>query len=145
MKGEYNTYLNGQFVKVYSLEDCIAAIQCRVQDNENQIQHLIEENCKLKEENFKDKELKKMQEQLSLMKEEYYLGFPITKEEHTAIEKWKENHEATKHNLTTPNLRMKACGVSGGRYSYHFVPTAIGTSGVIRCSCGAEFQFQEIG
>ena len=27
----------------------------------------------------------------------------------------------------------------------NFVPTSIGTSGVIKCSCGAEFEFQEIG
>ena len=71
--------------------------------------------------------------------------FPISKDEENAIEEWKKKHDEDVHGLTTNNLRMKAEGVSGGRYSYHFVPTALGTSGVIKCSCGAKFEFQEIG
>ena len=49
------------------------------------------------------------------------------------------------HGLTSDRLRTKAEGRSCSRYSYKFVPTVLGTSGVIRCHCGATFEFQKIG
>ena len=87
------------------------------------------------DENEEIKELKKR------LREESYKnlnGFPITEDELKAINEWKEKHEAEVHNGSS------YAGAIGGRYSYHFVPTSIGTSGTIRCSCGAEFEFQEI-
>lgn len=86
-----------------------------------------------------------MQQELNKMQKEYILGFPITEEENKKILRWQKMHEATAHKATNAKQRMHLQGVSGGRYSYHFVPTALGTSGVVRCSCGAEFEFQEIG
>ena len=56
-----------------------------------------------------------------------------------------KKHDAKVHGWTDNKMRMKAEGVSGGRYSYRFVPTSLGTSGVIRCHCGAKFEFQKIG
>ena len=145
--GEYGTYdtETGEFTQVYELEKCLRAIRVRNSDNERHIKYLEEENKKLKENNYKDEELSKMKQQLDEMQKDYWRGFPISKDEENAIEKKKKKHDEDVHGLTTNNLRMKAEGVSGGRYSYHFVPTALGTSGVIKCSCGAKFEFQEIG
>ena len=145
--GEYSTYdtETGEFTQVYELEKCLRAIRVRNSDNERHIKYLEEENKKLKENNYKDEELSKMKQQLDEMQKDYWRGFPISKDEENAIEEWKKKHDEDVHGLTTNNLRMKAEGVSGGRYSYHFVPTALGTSGVIKCSCGAKFEFQEIG
>lgn len=142
---EYGTYFNGEYTHVYELEDCIRAIRCRNEDNEKRIKHLEEENRKLKAENHKDEEIQKMQSELDKMQKDYYRGFPISEKEAEAIESWKKKHEKEDHGLTNDNMRLKAQGVSGGCYSYHFVPTALGTSGVVRCHCGAEFEFQEIG
>lgn len=142
---EYSTYYNGEFVHVYELDKCLKAIQCRNEDNEKRIKYLAEENRKLREEYSKDKEIQKMQEELDEMKNDYWRGFPITKSEEKAIEEWKKKHDEDIHGWTTDALRMKAEGCSGGRYSYKFVPTALGTSGVVRCHCGAEFEFQKIG
>lgn len=142
---EYTTYFNGEYTNVYDLDDCLRAIKCRNQDNEEAIEYLRKENKKLKEENYKDDELQKMKQQLEKMKADYWRGFPITEDEKKAIEEWKKKHEEKIHGLITDKMRLRAQGVSGGRYSYHFVPSALGTSGVIRCSCGAEFEFQEIG
>ena len=125
---EYSTFYDGEWTQVYDLNKCIRAIQCRNADNEKRIECLEEENRKLKEEYSKDKEIQKMQERLNKMQRDYWRGFPITEAEEKAIEEWKKKH----------------CCCSGGRYSYHFVPTELGTSGVIRCHCGAEFEFQEI-
>ena len=88
------------------------------------------------DENEEIKELKRR------LREESYKnlnGFPITEEEVKAIEEWKVKHEKEAHNGSS------YAGAIGGRYSYHFVPTSIGTSGTIKCICGAEFEFQEIG
>ena len=142
---EYSTYYNGEWTNVYDLEDCIRAIQCRNADNEKRIKYLEEENRKLKEEYNKDEEVQKLQERLDKMQKDYWRGFPITETEEKTIEKWKKEHDRKVHGWTTDKMRMKAEGCSGGRYSYNFVPTSIGVSDVIRCHCGAEFEFQEIG
>lgn len=140
----YMTYYNGEYTNVYKLEDCVRAILCRNKNNENRIKYLEEENKLLKEESYKDNELQKMKEKLDRMEKDYWRGFPISKEEEVAIEEWKKKHDEEEHNIKTLDDRLRAGGCIGGRYSYHFVPTSIGTSGVVRCSCGAEFKFQEI-
>jgi hypothetical protein len=78
------------------------------------------------------------------LQENYYRGFPISKDEQDAIEAWKIQHDLEVHKLDTLSKRMKVSGVSGGRYTYHFLPTSIGVSGTIECSCGAKFEFQKI-
>ena len=141
----YSTYYDGKWTQVYNLDDCIRAIQCRNADNERRIKYLEEENRKLKEEYSKDEEIQKMQERLDKMQKDYWRGFPITEAEEKTIEEWKKKHDEEVHGWTTDRMRMKAGGCSGGRYSYHFVPTALGISGVVRCHCGAKLEFQEIG
>ena len=143
---EYSKYdtESGEFTHVYDLEECLRAIRVRNSDDENRIKYLEEENKKLKEDNYKDTELQNIKQQLEKMKKDYWRGFPISEDEEESIEEWKKKHDEKVHGYTK-EMRMKAEGVSGGRYSYRFCPTALGTSGVIRCSCGAEFEFQEIG
>lgn len=142
---KYVTYYDGKYTEVYKLDDCIRAILCRNKNNEDIIKRLEEENKKLKDENWASKELQKMKKEYEEMESDYYRGFPITEKEAELISSWKKKHEEEVHGLTTEAKRLKAAGTIGGRYSYHFVPTSIGTSGVVRCSCGAEFEFREIG
>lgn len=142
---EYITYHNGGFMQVYDFDKCIKSIKQRNADNESEIKRLTEENRKLREEYSKDEEIQKMQEQLDKMKKEYWRGFPITEDEEDAIEEWKKKHDEEVHGYITDSMRMKAEGCCGGRYLYSFCPTSIGVSGVIKCNCGAKFQFQEIG
>lgn len=112
---------------------------------------LEEENQRLKSENYKDEELHKMQEEVEKIKKKMEAtrkdsrrGFPISEEEARAIREWKEEHEKEVHGLTSTAMRMKASGCSGGRYTYRFVPTTIGTVGEVVCSCGASFTFQDL-
>lgn len=145
MSREYYTHYNGEYTHVYPLDDCIKAIKCRNDNNEKRIKYLEEENRKLKEKYNKDEEIQKMQQRLNEMQKDYYRGFPISEKEEKKISEWKEKHDVEAHGLNTLNKKLKAGGCIGGRYSYHFVPTSIGVSGTVRCSCGAEFEFQEIG
>ena len=142
----YYTHYKGEYIQVLPVEECVKSILSRIESYEDTIERLKEENKKLKDEVWKDEELQNMKEQLDKMKSDYNRGFNITEEEDIAIKEWKKKHEEEVHGLTTPMTRLKAQGVSGGRYSYIFYPTAIGCSGVIRCdACGKEFVFCELG
>ena len=123
------------------LEKCFDVIRKKNKRQEDRIKYLEEENKKLKDEQYKDEELLKMKNSLDRMKEEYRLGFPITKEEKESIDKWIEKHEREKHGLVTNELRKKASGAIGGRYFYKFIPTSIGVIGEIYCHCGEKFCF----
>lgn len=128
-----------------NINECLDYIREIVNSNEQTIEALKKRNNELLDEHYKDKALSEMKEQYEKMQENYYRGFPISEEEDLAIEKWQKEHDEKIHGLTDDRLRMKAGGVSGGRYSYRFIPTSIGVSGTVRCSCGAEFEFQKIG
>lgn len=143
----YSTYdtETGEFTEVCELEDCLKAIRVRNKDNEKRIEALEKENKMLREEHYKDNVIQELQQKLRKMQDNYYRGFPITEIQMNNINNWKKEHDEKVHGYNTDKKRLNAEGVSGGRYSYHFVPTAIGTSGVVRCNCGAEFEFQEIG
>ena len=87
------------------------------------------------------KKLTEIKELKKRLREESYKnlnGFPITEEEVKVIEEWQKKHEEEVHNGSS------YAGAIGGRYSYSFTPTSIGTFGVVKCSCGAEFEFQKI-
>lgn len=144
---EYGTFdtETGEYIHVYDLDACLKAIHMRNKKNEDKIKLLEEENKKLKDKHYKNNEIQRIQHELNKMQKDYYRGFPISEKEEKNIKDWERKHDERVHGLITNKLKMKAQGVSGGRYSYHFVPTALGTSGVVRCSCGAEYIFQEIG
>ena len=52
------------------------------------IEHLEKENKRLKSDAYKDEELTKMKSEYDRMKEDYFLGFPISKEEWEKIKVW---------------------------------------------------------
>ena len=128
-----------------NVKECLELIEKENDRNKTYIKYLQEENKKLKDEHYKDEKVQEMQEKLAKMEKEWRRGFPITEQEEKSIEEWVKNHEAKVHGLTTDKMRLAAQGAAGGRYTYIFLPTSLGTSGVIKCSCGAEFEFQKIG
>lgn len=97
---------------------------------------IINENLRKENEQHRNKTyekgyVSKLREENKRLKEDYYRGFPISKEEKEAIDKWTTEH-------------YKICSRIGG-CNYHFYPTELGVAGVVQCSCGAKFEFQEIG
>lgn len=126
-------------IKMDNFNKHIKEIVAIVEAQDAVITALREENEFLKNKYDENEEIKELKRRL---REETYKnlnGFPITEEEVKAIEEWQKKHEKEVHNSSS------YAGAIGGRYSYHFVPTSIGTSGTIKCICGAEFEFQEIG
>ena len=109
-----------------------------------QNRRLNEENCRLKNENYKNEELSGMRRQLEKMQKDYYRGFPISEEEQKSIREWMDKHDEEVHNCRTLKDKLRRGGCVGGTYKYEFIPTSIGAIGIVKCSCGAEFIFQEI-
>lgn len=99
--------------------------------------YLRKENERLKSEVYKDEELAKMKSEYDRMKEDYFRGFPISEEEHKKINEWIDE-QMKKH----PGIG----GAIGGRFTYEFLPTGIGTAGtIIDGFTGEKFNFQELG
>lgn len=99
-------------------------------------EYLEEEIKRIKSDTYKDEELSKMKEDYERMKKNYYRGFPISEKEEDKIDKW-QNKIIEKYPANT--------GAIGGRFIYKFLPTSIGTSGLIIDSVSGEtFEFQEI-
>lgn len=128
-----------------NINECLEKIKEEVEIKDRTIRRLREENKKLKDETYKDTELQEMKKTFDKLFADYSRSFPISEEEWESIGAWMRSHEEEVHNIKTDEQRMRAQGCSGGRYSYIFTPTGLGISGVVRCSCGAEFEFQEIG
>lgn len=141
---EYRTYCDGEFCTVYDLDDALRAIKVRVKNNEETIERLREENLRLKEEAYKDNELSYMKKELIRIRADYNRGYPISKEENKKIEAWKRKHLAEAHGAKTSTERLEVDGAIGGVFKYEFIPTSIGVIGKVKCSCGAEFTFQEL-
>ena len=129
----------------FSIDEYCEELKNEFDRKENLIQSLREENKKLKEGIWEKEEVAFYKKRYKEMEERYYRGFPISKEEQKEIEEWKDKHEREVHKADTFEKKLALHGVSGGRYTYIFTPTALGTSGEIQCSCGQTFEFQEIG
>lgn len=91
------------------------------------------------EEFNKDEEIVRLQKQIEQNREraKNTITFSITPEQVEAIRAWKKEHEAEAHGGS------EYAGAIGGRYTYEFTPTSIGTFGRIRCGCGAKFDFDD--
>lgn len=120
-----------------NLDKAMKTIQQVFEHNQDTINRLITENNKLKDAAYKDNELADMKKSYNEMQEDYWRGFPISKEEKDFIDEWTKDHLIKKHSDTY-------CGVIGGRFTYEFTPTSIGVVGKIKCICGEEFTFQDL-
>ena len=127
-----------------TIDTFVEDIKHELQGKDIRIEYLEEQNQKLRDEKYKDNELLRMEAELKAMKEDYYRGFPISEEEQKSIREWMDKHDEEVHHARTLGDKLKLGGCCGGRYTYKFTPTSIGTIGTVKCSCGAELIFQEI-
>ena len=98
-------------------------------------ERLHEENKKLKDEHYKDEELARLKAEVVKLEDKCLAGFSISEEEMTKITSWRVQHEQAH-----PMCRTAI----GGRYVYEFIPTSLGVTGTIRCTCGDHFDFRTI-
>lgn len=122
-----------------------ASIRKLVGDAQRNAAIAMEEMKALRDEKWKDKELESMSERLSQALSDCYRGFPISESEEISIQIWKDQHYTNQHGADTPDKRIRMQGVSGGLFSYIFLPTSIGVSGVCRCNSCYRKALKEVG
>ena len=139
IKNRYTFYNveKDEHIVVHPFEECLMALQKRYKDAEAAIEKLEKENKALKDEHYKDGELQRLQEELTSLKGDLSRGFPISEEEQEKIREWQRKHEEEAHGVTNVTA-------IGGKYTYEFIPTSIGTFGSVKCTCGAKFDFKEV-
>lgn len=102
---------------------------------ENYILSLESELRTLKDEKWKDKEVHRLKEENERLRQANLNGFPISENQHKLILEWMDQHYTNRHQAPAGSKRRIGMqGVSGGLFTYIFLPTAIGTSGVCRCN-----------
>lgn len=135
-------YKNGNFQEIVDVDTICNSIKELVDSADRRAQRANTELEKLLNEKWKDEELQEMKAKLAEMKASYYQGFPISDSEDEAIKNWKDQHYTNQHNAPDMTSRIQMQGVSGGLFTYIFLPTSIGTSGTCRCnSCYKKAQF----
>lgn len=127
-----------------TIDTFVEDIKSELQGKDIRIKYLEKQNQELRDEKYKDNELSRMESELKTMKEDYYRGFPISEEEQKSIREWMNKHDEKVHHARTLGDKLKLGGCCGGRYTYEFTPTSIGTIGTVKCSCGAKFTFQDM-
>ena len=140
----FTTDENEKYLEIPTTEDLCKIITTKIDGLYKNIEYLEAENKQLKDEAYSSSEMKTMKEELEQMEKDYYRGFPISEEENDKIQNWIHKHDEEKHHAKNLEDRLRLEGVSGGRFTYRFVPTTLGTIGYLRCSCGDEFCFKTI-
>ena len=125
-------------------DDCLKRLAELADSSRSRIEALKKENDRLRSEAYKDEELARMKKERDEALADLRRGFGVYEEEEDAIRAWTERHDAEVHRADTVEKRIRLGGVSGGRFTYSFIPTGLGTIGKIRCSCGAEFLFRDL-
>ena len=132
------TTVNGKTIPVFmsnkELKEHLNAIEYNMTKLKEANDSLVEKNTALKDEHYKDKELQQMHDKLNKAIGDLNRGFPLSLEEADLIENWKDQHMTNIHKASTVEQRMKLNGVSGGRWTYVFTPTGIGTFASCRCN-----------
>ena len=115
-----------------SIESILHVLQEQFSRQEIEIERLCQENTKLKKGIWKEEEVARLKHEYDRMKEDYYRGFPISKEEKALINEFMNQHKGY-------------YGAIGGGFTYQFLPTSIGVSGTIIASNGDKLEFRELG
>lgn len=118
------------FFNQYTFDELLEKLKAKYEWLKLHKERVEKENEQHRNKTYEIGYVSKLREENKRLKEDYRRGFPISKEEKEAINKWANEH-------------YKTCKQRG--YSYHFYPTELGVAGVVQCSCGAKFEFQEIG
>ena len=133
MNDELNLDKEGSIWIMESIEEDLKRVYHHFRSITNENERLRKKNEELKSEAYKDEELLKMKTEYDSMKEDYYRGFPITKEEESKINEW------------VSKLPPANTGTIGGRFKYVFYPTSIGTSAkIVDGVTGQELTFRDL-
>lgn len=126
---------NGEFLRVEDLDTVCEQLRSIFDDQAAENSRLRENLQAITDEKWKDEELQKLKKERDEAFADMYRGFSITQLEQDKINTWKKEHDEKQHGLKTDMDRCRAGGAIGGRYSFDFTGTGIGTFGT--CYCGS--------
>ena len=132
----------GKMLHVHTFDECIAILNHRYNRMKENLYHANQEIKKLLSEHYKDEEITRLKKRIEELEATPEYGFQISAKQYEQIREWMVQHDLEKHNCSK-NKRHNLDGAIGGRYTYSFVPTTIGTIGSVQCSCGDKFTFME--
>ena len=115
----------------YQSQNIVNDLLKRLRQLELSVENLKKENAELKSEHYKDEQLSNMKDKLNKMEKEYYRGFPITENEETQINKFKDKYR-------------KYYGAIGGAFTYKFTPTSIGVIGEVIAPNSESLVFKDL-
>ena len=107
--------------------DVLKRIGKQYEEQEKEIKELKNKLNEYDAEVAKSETIQLMKHKIAQMHKKYYQTFYLTKEEHEEVREWMKNHNALIH-------KNIGSGAIGGRYSYEFCPTGIGTFPTIYCN-----------
>lgn len=121
------------------LKESIKWLQSRYDDARETIN-------KMKEDTYKDSELTRLKDEVKRLEESTQYGFLISKEEHDAINDWKQDwiNRKKDENIYMGTNGNAYMGTIGGGFIYQFHPTGIGTVGRVIAPDGEDFKFREL-
>lgn len=117
-----------------TFEQACQIIADYINEMEEEKEKAREKVKKYEEEINADVRVQELTSRLEELQGEIRRGFKITEMESKKIDGWRERHDVHQHNLDTLDKKLRAGGAIGGRYSYEFHPTSIGTAGVCVCN-----------
>ena len=128
---EYFAYRDGKLVDVPTIDKLCLALKDKFMRQFEKNILLEEELEKLKNGVWENEEIARRKAENERLKEENRYGFPISKKEHEAINKF-----ISENNLPRTTI--------GGGFTYTFVPTSIGVIGEIECVNGNKLKFRDL-
>lgn len=123
---------NGDFLNVPPFEEIIKLLNARYDYTVSRVDTLEAQVKKLKDKHFEGTELGKLKEERDNFRKLYHQSFYLTDKEKENVEKWRKEHEKDD---------KEHCHYQ----TYCFTPTELGIVGVVKCSCGKDYTFRELG
>lgn len=71
-------------------------------------------------------------------------SFTVTTEDNNKIEEWDKGHQSSCEYYDDGTQASNPIGAIGGRLTYSYTPTGLGTCFVVTCACGQELNLTNV-
>lgn len=123
---------NGDFLNIPPFEEIIKLLNARYEYTVSRVDTLETQVKELNDKHFEETELGRLKEERDKFRKLYYQSFYLTDKEKENVEKWRKEHEKDD---------KEHCHYQ----TYCFTPTELGVVGIVKCSCGKDYTFRELG
>lgn len=133
MGGYFVSDENGNMKEIFDFQTALLHVKDAYEELEDKNRRLQERIAYLEDEKLKDKEIEKYKKEAEDAREALRNGFAIPSSIYKKMTNWQVKHVKEKHCI---DGREIGCGAIGGRFTWSFIPTGIGTLATCTCNCG---------